>query len=143
MMSITDKENYARGLLQLLHNSSHVSEELKQQIKMLFEKLELQESYYNQVMQELEAGGPLIEKPGIFTNTEIAKCFIKDCIRIASLDKSLNIFELQWLVMACTVNNLSVDIANETLKLFDNASTLLLHMDDDWEVDRMFLKERV
>lgn len=105
-MTQQDKSNYFKGLLILIGKDKQISENEKKNINKLARILGFDEEFCNNAITELLENEYIIEDPPAFSDSNIAKAFIIDGIKIAFSDKELHIFELNWLQSVADKNTL-------------------------------------
>ncbi|NMB83203.1 MAG: hypothetical protein GYA14_15450 [Ignavibacteria bacterium] len=105
-MTQQDKSNYFKGLLILIGKDKKISDSEKNNFRKLSKVLGFNKEFCDNAISELLDNEYIIETPPQFSNSEIAKAFIIDGMKIAFADKELHIFELNWLKSVAEKNSL-------------------------------------
>ena len=108
-MQIIDKSNYFKGLLLLIKKDNRINEDERELLKKIGKILGFEKKFYENAIREILNNNFITQDPPLFTDEKIAKCFIKDGIKLAKLDQVLHAKEIDWLERICFENNLNLD----------------------------------
>ena len=102
---IRDKSNYLKGLLLLSRKDNLVAKEERDLLISIGRELGFEKRFCENAVKEIMENQYIIDEPPVFSNKELAEKFLEDGVKIAMADKSLHLFELQWLAQAAKINN--------------------------------------
>ncbi len=103
----TDKSNYFKGLLVLVGKDKDITQNERELIKKIGNILGFNHNFVDKAINNFLKNKYIIEDPPIFSNYDLAEIFIKDGIRVALVDKVLNLDQITWLSNTALKNNLS------------------------------------
>ena len=121
MITPPDRISYFKGVL-FLHLKNIERPELEEEyIKKFLHVLQFDPEFYNFTRTDIITNLSAIEDPPEFSSQDMAKIFIKDCIRITFGKRIINPPELAWLQQVVKKNLLEDDwFANEILHFLTN-----------------------
>ncbi|MHB1687068.1 MAG: hypothetical protein ACYCVH_06825 [Ignavibacteriaceae bacterium] len=102
-----DKSNYLRGLVILVGIERRGGENKRKIIREVAEILGFNQDFVENSMNDIHKNKYINKEPPKFSNQEITEIFIRDGIRLASIDKVLHLHDLKWLLNTALKNNLS------------------------------------
>ncbi|MBU1095151.1 MAG: hypothetical protein CVV23_12540 [Ignavibacteriae bacterium HGW-Ignavibacteriae-2] len=118
--NLLDRSNYFKGLLLLVASDNKITENEKTALRTLAKELDFNQSFVNKAIEDFFENEFLSYDPPIFSNDEFAKIFTKDAIRVAFSDKTLHIYEIDWLNNFVIKNNISKEWFVNELEIFLN-----------------------
>ncbi|MFZ0453256.1 MAG: hypothetical protein WAM24_05845 [Ignavibacteriaceae bacterium] len=137
-----DKSNYFKGLLVLVGKDKEINQNESDLIKKIGNILGFNHDFVDKAIKNFFKNKYIIEDPPLFSNYDFAEIFIKDGIRIALINKVINIDQIKWLETAAMKNNLSkqwlfieleslLDNNNSALEIYFEIQKYLNHLYDD------------
>lgn len=102
-----DKSNYFKGLLVLVGKDKEISKNESDLIKKAGNILGFNQEFVDKSIKNFFKNKYIIEEPPVFTNYNFAEIFIKDGLRLALINKIINLDQIKWLTSAVMKNNLS------------------------------------
>ena len=105
-MNLLDRSNYFRGLLLLTAKDNNISETEKNMLLQIGKDLGFARDFCEKALNELPFNEYIVDLPPKFSNTELAKVFIIEGLKIAFADKNLHVFELKWLMKTADLNGI-------------------------------------
>ena len=102
-----DKSNYFKGLLVLVGKDKEINQNESDLIKKVGNILGFNHDFVDKAIKNFFKNKYIIEEPPVFSNYNFAELFIKDGIRMALINKVINLDQMKWLETAAVKNNLS------------------------------------
>ncbi len=108
-MTLTDldKSNYLRGLIILVGIDKQNNENKRKIIKEVAKILGFNQDFVENSLNEIYENKYINKDPPKFSTQQITEIFIKDGIRLASVNKVLHLNDIKWLLNTALNNNLS------------------------------------
>ncbi|QQS36705.1 MAG: hypothetical protein IPM56_01740 [Ignavibacteriales bacterium] len=106
---VFDRSNYLKGLLITARKDNQLTEEEKNIIKGISDRLGFAKDFYDEVIQNLLANKYIKEDPIKFSDPKIAESFLIDALKLSFSDTSAPTPELDWLRGVAKVNNIKPD----------------------------------
>ncbi len=119
-ISLMDRSLYLKGLMLLIRKDRKIRDEEMQMMLSLGEKLGFDKKFCEETIKEILNNKYIIDEPPLFSNSDIAKPFLKDALQITLSDGEAHENELQWLRSVATVNGIDEAVSLDTL----NAQTV-------------------
>lgn len=137
-----DKSNYLKGLLVLVGKDKEINRNESDLIIKVGNILGFNHDFVEKAIKNFFKNKYIIEDPPLFSNYDFAEIFIKDGIRIALINKVINLDQIKWLENAAMKNNLSkqwlyieleslLDNNNSGLEFYFEIQKYLNHLYDD------------
>ena len=104
---IIDRSNYLKGLFITAKLDKELTDKEKDILKKISDKLGFASDFFQETIRSLLSNKYIIEEPIIFSNQEIARSFIKDAVRLASVNDLITEAEINWLKNTAHVNKLN------------------------------------
>ncbi len=117
-LNLIDKSNYFRAMLLLSGKDKKISSSERNFIDILGQKLGFEKSFTRQAVSSLFENDYIKNEPPVFSNSEIAKSFILDGIKLIITDPKLNQQEIDWLVKVAKANGLDEAFIYDEIKKF-------------------------
>lgn len=134
-MSLMDRSMYYKGLMLLIRKDREINDEEKKIMMAIGKNLSFEEKFCENAIKEILTNRHVIDVPPCFSNAAIAKCFIKDGLRISFVDNETHEAELAWLKAVADENGLDDGWYKASV---ETASTqALIGIEDDLEVKRL------
>ncbi len=119
-LNLIDKSNYLRAMLLLSGKDKKISSSERNFINVLGEKLGFEKSFTRQAVSSLFDNEYIKHEPPVFSNSQIAKSFILDGIKLIVTDPKLNQQEIDWLVKVAKANGLDESFIYDEIKKIRN-----------------------
>jgi hypothetical protein len=114
--SLMDRSKYYRGLLVLV-GSDRIIDPRERTFMLQFGKmLDFEERFCEAAITDLLGNRYISSEPILFDEQLIAKCFLRDALRLALLDKELHPHELSWLKTVAQANNITDEWLDKELQ---------------------------
>lgn len=104
-----DKSSYLRGLLILARKSSYISPSQKQFIMNAGNRLGFSSAFCEETLKSLLYNHCLCDDPIKFENSDVAKSFIADGLKLTITGKRISQAGLNWLRRSSKLNNIDRD----------------------------------
>jgi hypothetical protein len=129
-VSLADHGHYYRGLLVLIRKDRTITDEERLMMMLIGKALGFEESFCAQAIRDILENEYITDDPPVFADQDLARCFIRDGIRLADADGRIDDLELAWLKAVAAANALDaawlVDtIAEMCLHAWDGTGTAL------------------
>ncbi|MFO7447285.1 MAG: hypothetical protein R6W90_13025 [Ignavibacteriaceae bacterium] len=121
-ISLLDKSNYLKGLLIVARKDKQLFESEKLIIKSISERLGFASDFYEETIRGLLSNKYIDEEPIKFSNTEIAKLFVSDGLKLAFSDDHVAGPEITWLKAVALVNDIEAEWVADMLKVYKDSS---------------------
>ena len=113
-MTLIDRSLYFKGLMLLIRKDQNINEEEKRLMMRIGKIMGFEENFCKNTIKDILANKNIDEAPPRFSNSYIAKCFIRDGIMISLVDKEMHTEELKWLKEIASVNGLENILQNDS-----------------------------
>lgn len=105
-MSLLDRSLYYKGLMLLIRKDREIHDEEKKIMMIIGKALSFDAKFCENAIKEILTNMYVIDIPPCFSNKAIARCFIKDGLRVSLVDNEANETELAWLKAVADENGL-------------------------------------
>lgn len=130
-ISLLDRSLYYKGLMILIRKDRQIHDEEKKTMLGIGKMLGFDTKFCAKTMEALLDNNHIVEEPPLFSETDIALCFIRDGLRLSASDGQVHEVELKWLESVAESNGLSNLWIAELEKL---SPALHGQPDDSWEL---------
>jgi len=117
-MSQVDKSKYYRGLLVLTRKDNIIDPRERELMVRLGSVLDFDKRFCEAALDDALRNEHLDEEPVIFDNQATAECFLRDAIRLALVDDSLDPGELAWLQSVAGANSVKTRWLEEEIRSY-------------------------
>ena len=97
IISLVDRSMYFKGLLLLIRKDLKIDQEEREMMMRIGKILGFEETFCKNTITEILDNKYIIDESPSFSNPDIAKCFIKDGLRLALVDGQFHGREADWL----------------------------------------------
>ena len=104
--SLIDRSNYYKGLLILIGRDRIIDEREHALMLQLGEMMDFDQRFCEAAIKDLLENKHLVDEPILFDEPKIAECFLRDALRLASIDQEIHSREMSWLDAIARTNNL-------------------------------------
>jgi len=105
-MSLMDRSMYYKGLMLLIRKDREIHDEERRIMMVIGKALSFEAKFCENAINEILTNKHVIDTPPCFSNPAIARCFIKDGLKIALVDNETHKTELAWLKAVADENGL-------------------------------------
>ena len=105
-ISLADHGLYYKGLLILIRRDRTIHDAERQMMLRIGKILGFEKTFCEQAIREILDNEHIADDPPLFSSPEIASCFIRDGIRVALADRSIDDSERAWLKAVADAHNL-------------------------------------
>ena len=137
-ISVIDRSNYFRGLLLLISIDHKISEPEIVLMKRIGKTLGFEKDFCNQAIHEILENKFILKEPPKFSNSELAKKFIKDGLFLASSDNENHPNEEIWLESIAVKNDIDMDWFLQEIK---NAASRKGIPEEHLEIDDLIAED--
>ena len=116
IISLVDRSMYFKGLLLLIRKDLKIHQEERNMVMRIGKVLGFEESFCKNAITEILDNKYIVDEPPRFSNPDIAKCFIKDGLRLAIVDGQVHRKEVAWLKAVAEHHGLDETCYQEALK---------------------------
>ena len=96
-ISLVDRSMYFKGLLLLIRKDREIHQEERDMIMRIGKVLGFEENFCKNAITEILDNKHIIDESPCFSDPDIAKCFIKDGLRLSLVDEQFHRKEFAWL----------------------------------------------
>jgi hypothetical protein len=104
---IIDRSNYLKGLFITAKLDKELTDKEKDILKKISDRLGFASDFFHETVRSLLTNKYIIEEPIIFSDQEIAKSFIKDAVKLASVNGLVTEAEIDWLKKTADINKIT------------------------------------
>lgn len=104
---IIDRSNYLKGLFITAKLDKELTEKEKDILKKISDRLGFASDFYHETVRNLLTNKYIIEEPIVFSDQEIARSFIKDAVKLASVNGLVTEAEIDWLKKTADINKIA------------------------------------
>jgi len=105
-MSLMDRSMYYKGLMLLIRKDREIHDEERRIMMVIGKALSFDAKFCENAIKEILTNKHVIDTPPCFSNPAIARCFVKDGLKIALVDNETHKTELAWLKAVADENGL-------------------------------------
>ncbi len=105
-MSVLDRSTYYKGLLVLVGKDRVVDAREREMMLQIGQLLDFDKRFCDAAIDDLLKNAYLARNPILFSNREIAECFLSDAIRLAFVDQEMHRLEWNWLKVVAATNSI-------------------------------------
>jgi len=106
-ISLIDRSLYYKGLILLIRKDHEIHDQEKKMMMTIGEMLGFETKFCAGTIEEILDNQHIIDEPPIFSETNIALCFIRDGLRLSASDGQIHKDEMAWLEAVAESNGLS------------------------------------
>jgi uncharacterized tellurite resistance protein B-like protein len=112
---IIDRSNYLKGLFITAKLDKELTEKEKDILKKISDRLGFASDFFQETVRSLLTNKYIIEEPIVFSHQDIAKSFIKDAVKLASVNGLVTEAEIDWLKKTADINKISSNFVEKEL----------------------------
>jgi len=122
--SLIDRSNYYRGLLVLIGRDRIIDSREHDFMLTVGQMLDFDKRFCEAAIADLLDNRHITDEPILFEERTIAKCFLRDALRLALTDTEMHAQELSWLKTIARTNSLTDEwLEKERLRFQEYKST--------------------
>jgi len=106
-ISLIDRSLYYKGLILLIRKDHEIHDQEKKMMMTIGEMLGFETKFCAGTIEEILDNQHIIDEPPIFSETNIALCFIRAGLRLSASDGQIHKDEMAWLEAVAESNGLS------------------------------------
>lgn len=103
-ISLIDRSLYFKGLLLLIRKDQKIDSNEKNLMMRIGKILGFEKSFCENAVNEILENPYIVDEPPKFSKPSVAKCFIKDGLRLSIIDEQIHETELAWLRAVASKN---------------------------------------
>lgn len=119
-ISLLDRSLYYKSLMMLIRKDHVIHDEEKKMMMHIGKMLGFEAKFCAGTIEEILDNQHIIDSPPLFSETNIALCFIRDGLRLSASDGNLHKVEITWLESVAKRNSLQ-NLWAEELEKFNLA----------------------
>jgi hypothetical protein len=127
--SLMDRGKYYRGLLVLVGRDRIIDPKERALMLQFGKMLDFDERFCEAAITELLRNRYISSEPILFDEQLIAKCFLRDALKLALVDKELHANELSWLQTVAQTNNITDEWLDKELQDLEKIRLSEVHPD--------------
>lgn len=105
-ISLMDRSLYFKGLLLLTRKDQLVGEHERALMMRVGALFSFEKEFCLEVIDDVLTNRHVVDEPPLFSDPEIARCFVKDGLKLSSVDGEIHERELEWLEAVVAANRL-------------------------------------
>ncbi len=106
-ISLLDRSTYYKGLLVLMGKDRIVDPREREMLLQIGKILDFDKRFCEAAIDDLLQNAYLTGNPVIFSNRQIAECFLSDAVRLALVDEEMHKLEWSWLTDVARGNGIT------------------------------------
>ncbi|MBT6143844.1 MAG: hypothetical protein HN712_07390 [Gemmatimonadetes bacterium] len=106
-ISLMDRSLYFKGLLLLTRKDRLVGEREKAMMMRVGALFGFEKGFCMEVIDDVLTNRHVVDEPPLFEDTQIARCFVKDGLKMSNVDGEIHESELEWLAAVVARNHLN------------------------------------
>ena len=134
-MSLMDRSLYYKGLMLLIRKDREIHDEEKRIMMAIGETLSFDADFCENTIKEILTNKHVSDIPPHFSKSAIARCFIKDGLRVCHVDNKAHEMELAWLKAVAEENGLDYNWYKTSVETASRQAWIWI--EDDLEVKRL------
>jgi hypothetical protein len=112
-ISLTDRSLYYKSLMLLIRKDREIHDEERGMMMHIGKVLGFDSEFCANAIDEIMDNKYIIDSPPLFSEPDIALCFLRDGLRLSASDGQTHKAELDWLKSVAEINSLSGLWVNE------------------------------
>ena len=117
-ISVLDRSNYLKGLFITAKLDKELSQNEKDILKTISDKLGFASDFFNESVKSLLTNKYIKEEPITFSAKEVAESFLNDAMKLACVNNLITNEEIKWLKQIADVNKIDSEIIDKELSAF-------------------------
>jgi hypothetical protein len=126
---IIDRSNYLKGLFITAKLDKELTDKEKDILKKISDRLGFASDFFHETVRSLLTNKYIIEEPIIFSHQEIARSFIKDAVKLASVNGLVTEAEIDWLKKTADINKITSNFVEKEFSTVKETPRSLLGSD--------------
>ncbi|MCZ7603437.1 MAG: hypothetical protein QY331_03560 [Melioribacteraceae bacterium] len=122
-LNVIDRSNYLKGLLVLISKDKKISEDEKNFIMSIGNKLGFDKEFTEEAIDTLLDNEYISQEPPLFSDQEFARSFIEDGISVAITDNQFSQLEIGYLTSIAKKNKVDNQWLVQQLSTAEHASS--------------------
>lgn len=123
-ISLLDRSLYYKGLLLLIRQDRRIHDEEKKMMMGIGKLLGFDSKFCSKTIEHILSNNHISEAPPVFSNPDIALCFIRDGLSVSASDGKIHQAEIQWLKAVAQENGLGHLQIGKMERSFEKAKNL-------------------
>ena len=126
---IIDRSNYLKGLFITAKLDKELTDKEKDILKKISDRLGFASDFFHETVRSLLTNKYIIEEPIIFSHQEIARSFIKDAVKLATVNGLVTEAEIDWLKNTADLNKITSNFVEKEFSTAKETPRSLLGSD--------------
>jgi hypothetical protein len=105
-ISVMDRSLYLKGLMLLISKDRKIQDEEKKMMVGVGETLGFDKRFCEGTIKEILQNKYVVDEPPHFSSPDIARCFVRDGLRLSLVDGEMHEAELRWLMAVAQANSI-------------------------------------
>lgn len=114
-ISLADHGLYYKGLLILIRRDRRIDEAERRLMMRIGKTLGFETGFCEQAIREIMDNEHIADDPPVFSRPDVARCFVRDGIRVALADRRIDDTERAWLQTVAGDNGLDEEWFSTTV----------------------------
>ena len=108
-ISLMDRSLYFKGLLLLIRKDRVVGEEERALMMRIGRLFSFEKGFCQEVIDEILTNQHVVDEPPLFSEPDVARCFVQDGLKLSRVDGQIHDKERRWLKAVVERNHLDPD----------------------------------
>ncbi len=104
-ISLIDRSLYLKGLMLLIRKEGEICDEERKMMLGIGDVLGFDGKFCEDTIKEILHNKYVVDEPPRFSTPDLARCFVRDGLRLSLANGEIHETELQWLTAVAYVNN--------------------------------------
>ncbi len=114
-ITLLDRSLYLKGLMLLIRKDQVIHNEEKALMMHIGRTLGFEEDFCEKAIEEILICKHVVDEPPHFSKPDIARCFIKDGLKVSLIDREANDHEIAWLKSVSRLNGIDERFVDENI----------------------------
>jgi len=114
-ITLLDRSLYLKGLMLLIRKDKEVHDEEKGLMMHIGRSLGFDEDFCEKSIEEILISRHVVDEPPRFSNPDIARCFIRDGLKVSLIDREAHDHEIAWLKSVSRLNDIEERFVDENI----------------------------
>ena len=116
-ISLIDRSLYLKGLMLLIRKEGEIRDEEKKMMLGVEETLGFDKRFCEDTIKEILRNKYVVDEPPCFSSPDIARCFVRDGLRLSLASGEMPESELRWLRAVAQANSVDNWFHEDSVKV--------------------------
>ena len=114
-ITLLDRSLYLKGLMLLIRKDKEIHDEERALMIHIGRSLGFDEDFCERSIEEILASSYVVDEPPHFSSPDIARCFIRDGLKVSLIDREAHDNEIAWLKSVSRLNGIEERFVDENI----------------------------